>query len=379
MKILMIPSWYPDDRNSLKGIFFKELAEAFAKKGNDVAVLYFDISFRMKRDNVGVRYEIINGVHEFRCNQNNLFPGSAEGAEIQKRLKVGFMCKEIIKSFGIPDIIHLESCGMVNIALDIKKRFNLPLVYTEHLSNVLKDEPEKFYFRRFKKALSECDTAIAISEAFKRKMNRFEVKKVTLIPNGIATENLKHSRHKGVFSIKALGALREIKGYDVLIKAFAEFAKGKGDTKLIIGGTGEQYDYLLSLRDVLAVKNNVVFAGQIDREKISDFYSDCSLFVCSSSLETFSIVTAEALCSGVPVVSTRCKGPESMINKDNGLLVDVGNVEQMAEAFEYMYNNLGLYNRNQIADCAKAKFGYDSVVRKHIEVYKELVDGKISN
>ena len=55
MKILIIPSWYPDNDNSLKGIFFKELAEALAKKGNDVAVLYFDISFRMKRKNIGIK------------------------------------------------------------------------------------------------------------------------------------------------------------------------------------------------------------------------------------------------------------------------------------------------------------------------------------
>lgn len=377
MKILIIPSWYPDNDNSLKGIFFKELAEALAKKGNDVAVLYFDISFRMKRKNIGIKYEIINGVHEFRCNQKNLFPGSVEGAEIQNRFKVGFMCKKIAESFGIPDVIHLESCSMINIALDIKKRFGRPLVYTEHLSNVLKDQPEKFYFRRFKKALSKCDTAIAISEPFKRKMNRFGLEKVTLIPNGIAIENFKNSRHQGVFTIKALGSLREIKGYDVLIKAFAEFAKDKEDTKLIIGGTGNQYDYLLNLRDLLAVENDVVFVGKINREKISDFYSDCSLFVCSSSLETFSIVTAEALCSGVPVVSTRCKGPESMINKDNGLLVDVGNVKQMAEAFQYMYNNLELYDRRQIAEYARVKFGYDSVVSKHIKVYTEVIDGGI--
>lgn len=53
--------------------------------------------------------------------------------------------------------------------------------------------------------------------------------------------------------------------------------------------------------------------------EVAGFFCECDFFVLNSNFETFSVVTAEALAYGKPVIATRCGGPEEFVNKIMGI------------------------------------------------------------
>ncbi len=75
----------------------------------------------------------------------------------------------------------------------------------------------------------------------------------------------------------------------------------------------------------------VDFLGYLSTEDLAQLYQDASVFVLSSNQEGLGIVMLEAMASGLPIVSTKCGGPESVImHNETGFLVDVGDAKQMA-------------------------------------------------
>lgn len=377
MKILIVPSWYYSKNTSqLNGIFFKEFAEALVTAGHEAAVLHFEVEFNIKNLNKGFSHNIVNGVHEFRFVQRNYTPKSAHGVELQKLLRTEYMSRMIEEEFGTPDIIHLESSGMINIANKLKKKWNVPVVYTEHLSNLLSDDPGKYYKNRFEEAVKSADACIAISSVYENKIKEYNPNRLVRIPNGLHTGSLDYSEQPENFIVKALGSLRKIKGYDVLIRAFAGFAADKNDVNLEIGGGGGEKAALQQLIDNLEMSEKICLTGVIPREQVASFYKDTSVFVCSSSTETFSIVTAEALCCGIPVISTRCGGPEDMIDESNGILIEVNNETQLELALNKMYQEKTAYDRQQIREKAQKCFDYDSVIDACVGLYTEVLENE---
>lgn len=144
---------------------------------------------------------------------------------------------------------------------------------------------------------------------------------IITIPNSNPYENLKclsNSRNKTVL---AVGRLTDQKGFDILIKAWAEFCKQNHDWNLNIIGNGEDEKNLKLLANNLKISSRIKF---IPATKDIDFYyKESSVFCLSSRYEGFGMVILEALAFGLPVVSFDCDcGPSDLINHGkNGYLV----------------------------------------------------------
>ena len=96
----------------------------------------------------------------------------------------------------------------------------------------------------------------------------------------------------------------------------------------------------------------------------------------ASQSETFGVAYIEALAMGVPVIATKCGGPEALENDENGLMEDVNNIEQLIEAMKYMYNNIDRYERKNIAMEIVEKFSPEAVANKIIGIYDEILGKK---
>jgi len=93
----------------------------------------------------------------------------------------------------------------------------------------------------------------------------------------------------------------------------------------------------------------------------------------NSNFETFSVATAEAIACGVPVIVTRCEGPEDFVTEDVAILIERANEKQLEEAIFHMLDNWRKYSKKKLQEHAKSKFSYEVVGRKFYEIYKSAV------
>ena len=135
--------------------------------------------------------------------------------------------------------------------------------------------------------------------------------------------------------VLAIGRLSRLKGFDLLLQAFAGIAPRFRDWSLAVVGDGEELENLLRLRDELKITDRVEFIGQ--SREIESWMSRAALVVQPSRLEGFPNAVLESMGMGAAVIAADCRsGPaELIVDGVNGRLIpveDVGTLERvMAE------------------------------------------------
>ncbi len=134
----------------------------------------------------------------------------------------------------------------------------------------------------------------------------------------------------------AMGRLVHKKGFDLLIRAFAQIAAEFPYLHLLIAGDGEERVALERLMDELKMRERIVLLGFADRATSLALFWGCEFFVLSSRLEPFGIVVAEAMAAGKAVLATKSGGVIELVQDGiNGLLVEP-TVEALANGMRRM-------------------------------------------
>ena len=124
------------------------------------------------------------------------------------------------------------------------------------------------------------------------------------------------------------GRLWNIKQFDLLIKAWAFIYDKIRDWNLIILGEGTERDRLEALIEKYGL-DNVSLPG--NKQNIYDYYESADIFTITSIAEGFSLVLLEAMAHSLPVVGFKSVGGVSeLVDEENGILVEQGNVQSLA-------------------------------------------------
>lgn len=136
--------------------------------------------------------------------------------------------------------------------------------------------------------------------------------------------------------IVAAGRLSKQKNVPLLLHAFAKFSPNHPEYCLRIFGEGELRAELTALADSLEIGEKVELPGR--STMLLHKMNPCGMFVLSSDYEGLPNVLLEAMCMGMPSISTDCRcGPGDLIEDGvNGLLVPVGDADSLCEAMEKM-------------------------------------------
>ena len=136
-----------------------------------------------------------------------------------------------------------------------------------------------------------------------------------------------------------------------------------------------QYEFVVaaSLIDVSStLPSNLIVIGKVDSQiNLSNLYSSADLTVITSKRETYSMVCAESLCCGTPVVGFKSGGPESISLSEFSDFADYGNIEQMVEKCKNMLERK--YDRTKIANMASLRYGKNKMAEKYLAIYHSLI------
>lgn len=373
MTILLLTHSYPDARIKWRGLFIQDQALALSKK-HEIIVVYFRVDYT--NFSPFSKYSFVKSqkgkITEYELTTGKSFPVINQLKYLNDTYR--FIRKEILNKKKI-DIIHCHlSYPAGFLGTIIQKREKIPCVLTEHTWI-------KKYFRStihklcVLYTLKHCSCVVAVSRALGDDINSYCKRQVYVIPNVIDINKFSVKatvRMDNKLNIGMLGGMGNYrKGVDILIKAVSLLKDM--DMTFHIGGAGK---YLSTFRDMakeLDVAGKCIFYGEIKPESIQDFYSKLDFYILPSRDETFGVVVVEAMACGLPVIATRCGGPEEIITKETGILIEKENPPELAQAIRYLAGKLDSYNRKAIRNYVIEKYSQDRFTESLSEVYQELL------
>lgn len=376
MKIMIIARGYPTDKFKMNGIFEFDQAKALVEAGIDVVYAVIDVRSIRRWRKWGYECLVKDGV---KIESINIPCGKLPNKFLNKikEFLLNRLYKKIVHKYGKPDIIHSHFIGMGYIAAKLLKKTNIPLVHTEHFSKMNQKELDKYYHYLGSNTYIHMDKVIAVSKSLGINLiDNFKIKPI-VIPNIVDTFNFKYKPFDNlsdVFSFISVGSLLKNKRMDLLINSFHYAFKDNSRVKLFIFGEGPERKKLELLIKKLDLTNRVFLMGLKDRMVIAKKMQESDCFVLASKSETFGVAYIEAMATGLPVIATRCGGPENFINESNGILIQVDNKKELAQALTDMYLNVKSYNKELISKETIEKFSSNNIAKSTIEVYNKILE-----
>lgn len=196
-------------------------------------------------------------------------------------------------------------------------------------SNLIKNLFAKFWMHSLVSKLKKLDQFVVLTEEDKNAW--LELKNICVIPDPLSFLPTQHSplTEKRVI---AVGRYVYQKGFDLLLQAWAKIDKQYSDWELVVFGDGNREPYEQQMKELGIDGNRCHLNGPT--ADIQKEYVNSSVFAFSSRFEGFGMVLVEAMACGLPVVSFACPcGPKDIIkDEEDGLLVENGNVQALADA-----------------------------------------------
>lgn len=374
----MIAGGYPQDGTSLKGIFAFDQAIALKAKGYQVVYISIDLRSFRRRRKIGITNVHQRGIEIFNIS---IPLGSLPWRilYIIGGFALNILYKIVAKKYGKPNILHAHFTMIGAIAARLKHQTGIPLVITEHSSQMNIDKLTSKSLSVGKIAFESADAIVSVSSILKSRIQNNFGKESIVIPNIVDVFNfsLKSSKKESSqrFQFISVGNLVSGKGFDSLVEAFHHSGLQKRASLSIIG-SGPICGQLESQIKQLHLEDSVKLLGFKSRSEIATLMQTSDCFVLASRGETFGVVYIEALASGLPVIATNCGGPEDFIDKSNGLLVTVDDRDQISSALTFMFENIDYYNSEEISKNCIRRFSPDLIAHQLHGVYMSIVQSK---
>jgi len=313
---------------------------------------------------------------------------------IELRIGRSFLCSikacikinKLIRTFK-PDVVH---CHMFHAILFVRLlRIFIPipiLISTSHCVNEFSKYRMMAY--RFTDRLNNLTTNVSeIARTVFIKKRAWPANKSIVMYNGINTDRFHFNKEARIAKRKelgideqnivllAVGRIVKEKDYPNLLKAFAVCNKERQNLQLLIIGSGNLFNELQTQTAELGIAEKVFFLGQ--KKDVDQWMSAADLFVLSSEFEGFGLVTAEAMATGLPVVSTNC-GAVTKILENHGTIVPIKNEIALANAILATLSNLkteGLDKKILVArEYIINNYSISFVANRWVELYESFTN-----
>ena len=380
MNILIVSHGIPSEEDPQWGCFEMDQARALCALGHKVSIVAVDGRFRHGLRRIGYKHSVFG---EIDACVYYLFPLSIlRSARLRiwarERMMLSLF-RHMARRNGLPDIIYAHFFFSMSQLVLVRRDYpKIPIVGLEHAARiVMYDTFSRKALRQFKCAYSTVDKLLSVSPALQEALfKKFNVRS-DLLFDMVGQEFLDGElgeRDHSPFKFVSTGSLVARKGIDMIIRALAELDDRLSE--LYILGDGPERGPLADLAFSLGISERVHFMGMCDKQQMIELYKKCDAFVLVSRAETFCVVNIEAMAMGLPVISTRCGGPEYYIDGTNGILLDVDDLDGLVRAMNDIERNIERYRPESLREFVRSRYSGEVIARQAERVLQEAVEQK---
>ncbi|HEX5466978.1 MAG TPA: glycosyltransferase, partial [Candidatus Limnocylindrales bacterium] len=281
------------------------------------------------------------------------------------------------------DLIHAHTGLPDGLAsAELADALRLPLLVTEHDSTLLRRlDQDPVALSHYRRLLGGRRRVVAVSEALATGLGaRLDLEAPpdvlpNALPTGIFRPGPRQARDPD--ELLWVGARVSHKGTDRLLRAFALARRERPGLRLrAIGPSPGGDESWLALAEELGVRDAVSFEPAADRQAVAAAMRRAGLLVHPSPAETFGMVAAEALASGLPVAATPSGGVEGIIGRDGraGELAAGMAPEALAQAILRALARRPSFDPQDLHDRVAQAFGPQVVATRVMAAYDALLE-----
>lgn len=370
-------------------VSIEHLAEALRRRGHTVYIF-------------APTYE--NQVEEPYVIRYPSFPIKVAGAPVPNVL-TGIFTKKV-RELNI-DVIHVHHPAIVgNVALSIRKKLGVPVVFTYHtryeaylhyINGLEKVEQStgfiNWYLHHF---CNQCNLLVAPTPGILDYLQKEQMKPpIQVMPTGIPMENfLPEQESVAAIRQQYLGTadyltctvsrLAKEKNLDFQIRGLSCLKrllkkKGRSFRHMIIGDGPEKKNLMRQIEE-LGLTENIIFIGNVDNQEIKNYQAAADAFLFTSKSETQGIVLLEAMAVGNPVVAVEASGVRDVVKDGvNGYLTEE-DTYWWAERTRMVLEEVA--KREQLSQAAREtaeSYSEEEVARQAEQYYRNVCIGAMEN
>lgn len=370
MKIVIIPSWFNSHKSPSRGSFIAAQARGLIRRGHQVTVIVPDRDANTRL--LSVSDEMESGLRYLRISVPSPW----------HRL-IGFYAPRILARIIrenvqrlSPDVVHAHAVRPAGVLAEYAMRgLDTPWCLTEHSSPLRAFWWTAHGKAQIARAYANTSKLYAVSESLRREMvNYFEsaASETSVLYNGIDTDLFTPQLPvTGEGRLLFVGGLEPKKGLGVLFLALAMLPPTAAWTLTIVG-KGRLERSLRRDAASLRIADRIHWFGSAPHDEMPKIYAAHDVLVVPSEHETFSLVCAEALACGRPVIATRCGGPEEVVPPFGGLLVTPNDPNALAAALNSALCNSMPFESQLARSYINNKFSLSVLLDRLEQTYSEL-------
>ena len=296
--------------------------------------------------------------------------------QTKNRLTEVFWLRKYIKQEK-PDVVIAFTEGVYCFTIAALLGTKIPVIASERL------DPSAMTWKRNllkRLLLPYADWLVVQTKTIKDYFPKNIQKKTSIIFNPVKDEALASSIENGKWKIEnserpriiSVARLFPQKNQEMMIRAFAKIADEFPDWELVIYGEGPRRQNLQLTIDNLQLTDRIKLPGRT--EQVIEELRKSKIFCLSSDYEGMSNSMIEAICVGLPIVTTKVSGTDELVQDgSNGYVVEIGDVEGFASALRKLISDEHLmWQMGENSLKKKSQFLLDTIVSRWMKLINQV-------
>lgn len=363
LHVLVVPAWYPSPEDPVAGIFVRDQAR--------VVALNHDVTVLAPPSAAAPVAVVEDGVRVIRL------PAARTGRRLTRRMAelraMSAAVARLQEEGRPPDIVHAHVYSAGFLAVLIGFRWRLPVIVSEHLSDVLEGKLVGYEARVARFTYRHADLVCPVSALLDESLAHLEPRsRREVVGNVVDIEAFaglpRPDRDDRRTCVLAVASLDGYKGLHYLLDAVRILLPDHPDVALKIVGEGPD-------RALLEARGRglpVTFLGARSRDEVAAHMREADVLAMPSLVETFGIAAVEALVAGLPVVVTSACGAADLVATHGGLVIPPADVPALCDALRTLLDGAVRVSPGTVDDLRQS-YGPDAIGHRWDFIYCTLV------